>query len=66
LLEGLDEVEGGECAPWDPVEDRKVLEEMIRRRREAGIGREAGIECDFAEAAEKVLRKNAELYRRLA
>jgi Arc/MetJ-type ribon-helix-helix transcriptional regulator len=32
LLEALDQIERGECAPWNPAEDRKMLQEMIRER----------------------------------
>jgi putative addiction module CopG family antidote len=32
LLAGLDQIERGECSPWEPAEDRRVLQEMIRNR----------------------------------
>jgi putative addiction module CopG family antidote len=32
LLASIEQIERGECAPWDPAEDRKLLQEMIRQR----------------------------------
>lgn len=32
LLDALEEVERGECAPWQPEEDRKLLQAMILQR----------------------------------
>jgi Arc/MetJ-type ribon-helix-helix transcriptional regulator len=32
LLHSINQIEGGECAPWDPAEDRMLLQVMIRQR----------------------------------
>ncbi len=32
LLDAFEEIERGECAPWQPEEDRKLLQEMINQR----------------------------------
>ena len=31
LLEAVDQVDRGECAPWQPGEGRKILDEVTRR-----------------------------------
>jgi Arc/MetJ-type ribon-helix-helix transcriptional regulator len=36
LLEAVDQIERGECAPWQPGEGRKILDEVIRRSQESG------------------------------
>jgi Arc/MetJ-type ribon-helix-helix transcriptional regulator len=36
LLEAVDQVERGECIPWEPGESRRLLHEMIRQRRTNG------------------------------
>jgi hypothetical protein len=36
LLEAVDQIDRGECAPWQPGEGRKMLDEVIRRRQESG------------------------------
>jgi Arc/MetJ-type ribon-helix-helix transcriptional regulator len=32
LLEAVDQVERGECAPWQPGDARKLLQEIVRQR----------------------------------
>jgi Arc/MetJ-type ribon-helix-helix transcriptional regulator len=49
LLEASDQIDRGECAPWEPGEGRRLLAELTARK-----------------AAEYLLKKNEELYRRLA
>ena len=36
LLEAVDQIERGECAPWQPGEGRRLLQEMIRQRNPNG------------------------------
>ena len=36
LLEALDQVERGECSPWQPGEGRKILDKVIEQHRQAG------------------------------
>jgi Arc/MetJ-type ribon-helix-helix transcriptional regulator len=36
LLVAMDEIDRGECAPWNPEEDRKLLQELIRERTANG------------------------------
>ncbi len=36
LLEAVAQIDRGECTPWQPGEDRKLLEEMIRQRSANG------------------------------
>ena len=33
LIEGIDQIDRGECAPWRPAEDRTMLQEMIHERK---------------------------------
>jgi Arc/MetJ-type ribon-helix-helix transcriptional regulator len=35
LLEALDQIERGEFSPWEPGEGQRILDDVIRRHREA-------------------------------
>jgi hypothetical protein len=34
LLEAADQIDRGECAPWQPGEGRKILDRVIQRHKE--------------------------------
>jgi Arc/MetJ-type ribon-helix-helix transcriptional regulator len=36
LLEAADQIDHGECSPWQPGEARKLLQELIRGRQTTG------------------------------
>ncbi len=36
LLEAIDEIERGECAPWQPGDASKLLQEIVRERGRNG------------------------------
>ena len=36
LLEAVDQIDRGECAPWQPGEGRRILDDVIRRHKESG------------------------------
>jgi Arc/MetJ-type ribon-helix-helix transcriptional regulator len=36
LLEAIDEIERGECAPWQPGDASKLLQEIVRERGHNG------------------------------
>jgi hypothetical protein len=59
LLVAIDQIERGECEPWKPGDAHRQLDELIRQRL-------ANADPDFVKAAQEVLKKNEELYRRLA
>lgn len=36
LLEAIDDIDRGDCAPWQPGEHRKLLQELLRQRSANG------------------------------
>jgi hypothetical protein len=35
LLQAVDQIDRGECAPWQPGEGRRILDDVIRRHKES-------------------------------